>query len=241
MSAAPQRASSRFLEETLPRTGGRAGSIRVTVAVPDSYDRLRPVPIVLALHFGGPATPFVGGAMLRLLVEPALRDLGALMVAPDCTGRGWTDSESEADVLAALDWAKATYEVDPRRSAVVGYSMGGRGAWHLALRHPDRFAAAIVVSGPAPAAVAETEWSVPTTVIHSLADEVVPFEQTAGIVRALQARGAPVEFVVVRDVTHYETVRFTEPLRQTGGWVQKIWKQKRAGGPDGPPMPRQDH
>jgi len=227
-SAAPRLKGPRFVEQTLPRAGGQPGSIRVTLAVPAGYDDTAPVPVVVSLHFGGPVTPFVGGAMLRVLVEPALRELGALMVAPDCTGRGWTDGESEADVLAVLDWVGANYRVDARRSLIVGYSMGGRGVWHLAARHVDRFAAAVVISGPTPETLADAEWRVPTTVIHSLADDVVPFEQTAGVVRSLQAGGAPVEFVVVRDVTHYQTVRFTEPLRQTARWVLKVWGEKRA-------------
>jgi predicted esterase len=48
----------------------------------------------------------------------------------------------EVDVLEALDSVQGRYRVDDDRVVVRGFSMGGAGVWHMAVHHPDRWAAA---------------------------------------------------------------------------------------------------
>jgi pimeloyl-ACP methyl ester carboxylesterase len=46
----------------------------------------------------------------------------------------------ETDVFEALHSVEAQYHIDPKRVALRGFSMGGAGAWHLGLHHPDKWA-----------------------------------------------------------------------------------------------------
>ncbi len=46
----------------------------------------------------------------------------------------------ETDVFEAIDAVKKHYNIDPARIALRGFSMGGGGAWHLGLHHPDKWA-----------------------------------------------------------------------------------------------------
>lgn len=48
----------------------------------------------------------------------------------------------EVDVWEALNHARANYSIDAEKIAVRGFSMGGAGAWHFAVHHPDQFFAA---------------------------------------------------------------------------------------------------
>lgn len=48
----------------------------------------------------------------------------------------------EVDVLEALDSVRSRYRVDDDRTVVRGFSMGGAGAWHMAVHFPDRWVAA---------------------------------------------------------------------------------------------------
>lgn len=48
----------------------------------------------------------------------------------------------EIDVFEALADAQAKYAIDDDRIAIRGFSMGGAGAWHLAVHYPDRWFAA---------------------------------------------------------------------------------------------------
>jgi predicted esterase len=54
----------------------------------------------------------------------------------------------EQDILDAIDWAVSSFNIDPDRIYLTGFSMGGRGTYQIGLRNPDRFAA-IAPLGPA--------------------------------------------------------------------------------------------
>ncbi len=64
-------------------------TLRYTLSVPESFSPQQPVPLIIALHYGGTVTPWYGKGYLSILVEPALRELGAVMAAPDCPANGW--------------------------------------------------------------------------------------------------------------------------------------------------------
>ena len=53
----------------------------------------------------------------------------------------------EADVFEAIAAVQKRFKIDDRRILLRGFSMGGEGAWHVALHHPDFFAAAEIGAG----------------------------------------------------------------------------------------------
>lgn len=207
-------------EKVLP-----SGEQRYTIAVPAGYSGNQPVPLVLALHFGGEVTPFYGRTILEELIEPALRELGAIIIAPDCPTNSWTDPQSEKAVLELLAYVEKNYAVDVQRRLITGYSMGGAGTWYLAARNPDRFSAAVVMAGWPPQAIEDVEWKIPLVIIHSRQDEIVPLQPTEYFSNTLQEKGVPVKLVVLDGITHYEMFRFVEPLRTTISWVESVWQR----------------
>lgn len=68
----------------------------------------------------------------------------------ECFGRingaGWHWA-GEADVFEAIAAVKKRYKIDDKRIVLRGFSMGGEGAWHIALHYPDRFVAAEIGAG----------------------------------------------------------------------------------------------
>ncbi len=200
------------------------GDQRYTIAFPTGYSENTPVPLILALHFAGHGTPFYGRMILEELVKPALGDLGGLIVAPDCTSDSWSNPQSEADVLALLDYVSNNFAVDPERVVVTGYSMGGNGTWYLAARNPGRFSAALVLSGWPPDEVGLVDWQVPSYVIHSRQDELMPLEPTRFAVTALAEKGVEIELMVLDGITHFETFRFIDPLRSVVPWIEQVWQ-----------------
>ena len=198
---------------------------RYSLAVPKDYKPSRSVPLVLALHYGGTVTPYYGTEALIGIFEPGLRKLGAIMVAPDCTGDDWTDPQAEEDVLAILDRVIAEYNIDPQRTLITGYSMGGIGTWYLAPRHPDRFSAALVVSGYPPEGVLDGPWTTPLYVIHSRADDILPYEATTAAVEELQGRGVQVELDLKGTLGHYQMEMFIDPIKEAVPWIKEVWNQ----------------
>jgi poly(3-hydroxybutyrate) depolymerase len=104
-----------------------AGMMLYAISIPKTYDPQRPAPLVLVLHSGGERMRYYGSAFMRLLVEPALGDLRAIMVAPDCPTNAWTDAAAEDAVMALLEDVLGHYNIDRRRVLVTGFSLGGRG------------------------------------------------------------------------------------------------------------------
>ncbi len=199
-------------------------SLRYTIFIPDGYTDAQPTPLILALHFGGEVSPFYGGFFLDVLVGPALGDMGAILVAPDAVGGGWSNSQSEANVIALLDSIHNNYNIDSRKTLVTGFSMGGRGTWYMAARHQNRFAAALLIAARPEDNSGDIEWNIPLYIIHSRQDEVVPIAPVETVAGQLKDKGVSVELVVVEGIAHFETARFITPLREAIPWIQNVWK-----------------
>jgi outer membrane protein assembly factor BamB len=197
--------------------------LRYALSLPEGGKGARP--LILSLHYAGHGAPYYGRGMLESLVEPALRELDAVIVAPDCPSPSWTTKESEDAVLALIDFVAASYRTDPERVIVTGYSMGGMGTWHLVSRQPERFSAAIPMAGAPGDADLETVARTPLYAIHSRIDEVVPLTPTTEAVARLRKAGAHAELVVV-DVPHYQTTRFEPYLEKASKWLRDIWRGK---------------
>jgi predicted peptidase len=207
----------------LPRGG--EPTVRYALSIPRGYSPTTPVPLILALHFGvrdGESTG-AGRALMQSLVAPALAELGAVIVAPDSVRGNWSTPDNEKAVTALLDWVTSRYAIDTKRVAVTGYSMGGAGTWHFAEKFPERFSAAIPVSGRPPASAAG--WRLPVLAIHSHDDQVVPFEPAEARIEELQKAGVNATLIPLTGITHYETSRFREALRQSVPWLREIWKE----------------
>jgi predicted peptidase len=194
--------------------------VHFAVSVPRGYHGA-PVPLILALHFGGDPRD-AGLSMLQILIQPALGDLGAVIVAPDSLGGGWSTAANEQGVNALLVAVEKSYAIDRKKVLVTGFSMGGRGTWDWADKYPDRFSAAIPISGtPTPSSAT---WRLPVFAVHSRDDRVQPIGPTERRIAELKMRGVNAHIVVLNGIEHFETYKFVNGLRQAVPWIKEIWK-----------------
>ena len=223
--------------------------LRYAIAVPEDYDGSEPVPLVLALHFGwGEALPpNYSAVFLEILVEPALRELGAIIVAPLCPARSWAQPASERGVLALLEHVREQYRIDDDRTLVTGFSLGGMGTWYWASHHPELFTAAVPMASVPMIAQrdesgAETvrryvdagsiEWpeallDMPMYVMHSVDDELIPIEPVQRASAELRELGADVEFLAIdAGIGHHETPRYVPYLARAVPWLQQKWGER---------------
>jgi predicted peptidase len=198
---------------------------RYTIAIPEGYTGEQPVPLVMALHYSGTVTPFFGRGILEGLIEPALRDLGAIIVAPDASAGPWASPKGEESVLHVLDAIETEYNIDPGKILLTGYSMGGMGSWYIGGRNQERFTAVLPIAGRPQTDTTEIDWMIPLYIIHSRADELIDIAPTETAVSQLQLQGAEVELVIVDGITHYETNRFVEPLQTAVPWIKQAWNR----------------
>ena len=200
------------------------GTVTYGIWIPHDYDLAEPRPLVLALHPGGSPGAYYGTTFLRGIVGPALADWGAIIVAPDAPARSWTSSTSERGVMALLEEVTERYLIDTERVLVTGFSMGGRGTWHLSTRHPDLFTAAIPMAGRSDGADVDRVGDMPVFIIHARDDEVVPFEPAEQTALELRERGHTVAFLALDGVGHFQMG--VEPLRVAGAWVLERWAER---------------
>lgn len=216
----PQTRGLHPLEVDVPGVG----RVPYAVSVPDGYTPSTAAPLVVVLHPGGQRMRYYGAQFMRGVVEPALRPLRPIMIAPDCSGRDWSDEGCEKPVMLLIDQAMRAYTIDRKRVLVVGYSMGGRGTWYMAAKHPGVFTAAIPMAASTRGLAIDDLARQPTYVIHSRADEVVPFKPAEENARELKTLQRVVEFEALDDFTHFDMGSYVDALRRAGRWVVNQWK-----------------
>ena len=222
-SGAPQAyPSTPGLYHLTTQTEGQ--TVYYTLRIPAGYDGHTALPVILCLHFGGQPNEFYGGRFLTLLPIPGFGSLAALLVAPTTAQSGWTTPTGEATAFAALAAVEQHLAVDTRRRVVMGYSMGGRGTWHLAAKFRSHFVAAIPIAGRPGEIELSNVRDLPLYVIHSEADRQVPIEDDATAVACLQAMGAPVEFARLPSGDHFEYRPVIAELRNVCPWLETVWQ-----------------
>ena len=109
------------------------------------------------------------------------------------------------DVTAAMDAVIADYRIDPRRTYLTGFSMGGGGTWRIGLTHAERFAAVAPIAGtlPLPLSRAGDAPQLPVVVIHGRHDHVTTIAQVRAYVGARRAQGGRVVLREQPDKGHF--------------------------------------
>ncbi len=158
-SGAPE-AQARVLRELAVPSPALGQPIACAVTLPDAYDREpdRRFPVLLLLHGtdGGHHDWLDWGDLVARSAGAAARGQLPFIIVTPAAGNSWYvdnpggegawETALVDDLLPAID---ARFRTIAGRSgrAIAGLSMGGYGAVHLALRHPDRFAAVASLSG----------------------------------------------------------------------------------------------
>jgi predicted peptidase len=251
LAAAAQPAATGFLARRLA-VGER--QLRYQVYVPPAYSPRQSWPLVLFLHGSGERGSD-NAAQLREGLAPAIRAhphwFPLLAVFPQApAGARWRDA-TEEDVLRILHAVEREWRTDRDRTYVAGMSMGGYGAWQLAMDHPGRFAAIVPVcagvlppprepellgvkvpdpAGDPYAQVARAVARLPIWMFHGAEDPVVPVGESRRMAKELAARGAAPRYTEYPFVGHDAW----DPAFNTPDLWQWLLQQRRAGASPAP-------
>ncbi|UUO04987.1 alpha/beta fold hydrolase [Blastopirellula sp. J2-11] len=171
-----------------------------------------------------------------LLASDAYRErYPCYLVAPQCSmAAGWwfvrnrqpgaTFPDELDAVCEILNHVIKTCAVDVDRIYVIGFSMGGYGAWELACRCPDRFAAVIPVAGGGSIDRAELLRETTIWAIHGAADDVVSPAGSRDMIAAIRAAGGTPHYSELAGVGH----GVWEPVfRDSHELLDWLFQQKR--------------
>lgn len=130
------------------------GSVQpLGITVPAGLDLSKPVPLHIFLHGRGDKITDMHFIDRLEQTKCTWKSDNAIVLEP--FGRqciGWK-GPGEVDVFEAIDRVKQLFKIDDNRVALIGFSMGGAGAWHIGAHYADRFA--IVCPGAGFAETAE--------------------------------------------------------------------------------------
>lgn len=193
------------------------------IAVPNSYYyHPRPMPLVVALHYGGTVTDSSGLWILAELVLPAWGELEAIFVAPVSPAlTNWTSSACEKAIFGLLDTIQSNMQIDPKKIIITGYSMGGTGTWYYVNKYPTYFAVAVPISGSLEGLNLSNLGATPIYAIHSQADTVISYATVKERIEALQSLGLNVQLKSVKSYGHYEVTKFVKPLKDLLPWIKQ--------------------
>jgi predicted peptidase len=197
-----------------------------SVYVPRVFEASKSWPVILFLHGSGERGSD-GLKSTQIGVAAAIRAhpdrVPAIAVFPQAPPDSrWLGDPADA-AMAALEQSICEFHGDRSRVYLTGLSMGGYGTWHLALAHPDTFAALVVVCGgllphDSTTAVQQSPLTMnhgdpytftahalrhlPIRMFHGDADPVIPVSESRQMAEALKNEGADATFVEFAGAGH---------------------------------------
>jgi hypothetical protein len=194
------------------------------VYVPRSYDPARRSRLVWILHSLSVNHNQYGALNPKLTTGLCERELTICATTLGRAPDGWYVDEAELDFFEVWGAMARSYRLDPRRTAISGYSMGGFGTYRLGLGYPDLFSKAISLAGPpglglrvvrgfggspgdrkldTTALVENARW-LPFFIAHGMADELVPFTSVLEQVNEFDRLGYRYRFEFYPNEDHLE-------------------------------------
>ena len=148
-SCGPTSGDLRFDTEM---TAADGHAVPYSVSLPaDYYSSCQQYPVLFALHGRDQtnATFLVDGEEMRKAVDDGVLD-DVVIVTPDSNRDGRWEGQYDTDFIDELiPHVEQAYRVQPgpEHRLLVGFSMGGHGAFRFAVLHPEMFAATWAVDG----------------------------------------------------------------------------------------------
>jgi predicted peptidase len=206
-------------------------NLRYRIHVPKQEAKGAKLPLVLYLHSG-----VSGGRDNTKQIETGAETFAnqklqekhpCYVLAPQCPrGRQWLNTAFEKMPFTNYDQASipeshemkmvarlveqliSIHDIDPNRIYVTGFSMGASGTWDIIARYPDRFAAAIPLSGVSDPKQAEKLSHLPIWAFHGAEDKVSRVENTRNMIAALKKHGSTCRYTEYPDAGHDVTMAY---------------------------------
>lgn len=200
---------------------------RYMVYVPRDWSKDKKWPVILSLHGVGERGDDGLFSTEIGLAKGIRRKASAypfVAVFPQCrNGATWGDKLMQEMAMAALEATIKEFRGDRERVHLTGLSMGGFGAWEMAMRYRSTWATVVVVcgglkplaafpeihsqqvdlSGDDPyAEAAKRIGFTHVWIFHGAKDATVPVEESRRMAEALKAAGAEVQYTEYPDVGH---------------------------------------
>jgi predicted peptidase len=222
---------------------GKPAAVKYRLLSPESARPGQRCPLIVFLHGAGERGDDNVKQLLYLpdvLARPEnLMRFECFALAPQCPeGLQWVDvpwgaKESSPQPAASraikmaeaiLDEVLHKWPIDEDRVYLTGLSMGGFGAWDLALRRPATFAALAPLCGGADETQVAALAHLPIWAVHGEKDTAVPVERSRRMIEAVRAAGGKPKYSELPNVAHN---CWTTAYAPEFGLLDWIFEQRR--------------
>jgi len=217
------------------------------IYVPRTYDQLAGAPLIIYLHGYAPDLNKINWQLIPQGLLDLCEKNGYLLAAPFARSNTDFQGIGEQDVMHVLELVLNDFGLNIRRDRVflLGYSMGGMGAYTIASHYPDRWAGVIALCGRADyylwknvgrddvlpfkrwlvglefgGEVAENFRNLPVLALQGEYDSLVKVEQSRRMIGKLKQTGCNAAFYTVKGEDHWisRAVFSTDMVFE---WMQK--------------------
>lgn len=172
--------------------------------LPKDYDEIKKYPLVFFLHGGGERGDDLDVASRHgymKYVREEGKEYPFIFIAPQCPNNKYWGCYIES-LIAFLDYICESLPIDMDRVYLTGLSMGGTGAWMLAMAEPERFAAVAPVCGTGIYWYGEVLVNTPVYMYHGDCDEIVPVTESVNMLNSINKRRGNAQLKICYGVGH---------------------------------------
>jgi predicted peptidase len=170
------------------------------IFVPAAYDPQIQYALVLCLHGAGEVGDNPSAVKKNSMATVWAKNSNqtrwpCFIVVPQCPANGWwTTSNIILTVNDILDSLLNEFSVDTNRMYITGLSMGGYATWDLIVRFPNKFAAAVPMSGGGDVSKVMLIKHIPIWDFHGAQDGTVPVKNSRDMMTAFENTGTTVVY-----------------------------------------------
>ncbi|MBU1112576.1 MAG: prolyl oligopeptidase family serine peptidase [Candidatus Omnitrophica bacterium] len=181
----------------------KVGDFSYQLYKPDSYDQSKAYPLIIAFH----ESTGRGILMIDRFREQAEKK-GYLLACPDSgDSKKWSYSEKD-DVFRMIEDIKQSFNLDPSKIYLTGFSAGALFTYYLGLNYPERFKAIAPFAGPFTWIRNDLFLSydqprqIPVLILQGVLDSVVNLEEARIAKQTLESFGYPVKLRELGGLNH---------------------------------------
>jgi len=123
-------------------------AIEYAIVLPPAFDPQRIYPVLVALPPGQQTIDLVTDSLNEYWVEGAMQH-GWVVISPAAPGNRFYFKEGEKFISEFLDSVAVRFHPEGGKLHLAGVSNGGLSAFHIAVRHPDKFRSVLTAPGSA--------------------------------------------------------------------------------------------
>lgn len=195
-----------FLKKSLKQDNGKWRNYIVYLPPAYKADDARKWPILIFLHGSGERGEYAPAAITvglgPYIARKRINDFPFITVFPQANEMWWRGAQEEW-VWKTLAAVQKEYRTDPDRVYLTGISMGGFGAWDLAIHHPDRLAAIVPICGGCEDLTLLCNLrGMPVHAFHGQQDQNVPIVRSRQIIQMIKDYRPRPKYTEYRELAH---------------------------------------